>query len=246
MALYDTVLNVVSDASVEIGLGTVSAVFASTDPNVIQLRTILKRLGKRLTLRRQWRQLRKEHTFVTTSDTEYDFPTDFGAFIDQTGWNRTQGRSLHVASPQEWQYLKATQSGTTYTAIFRPYATTLELWPQPPTSGDTIAFEYISRNWVALTGTDTPNKDAPTLDTDVLLFDSLLLVGALKLAFKKAKGFDVTADMMDFAEEWGLAESANSSAPVLSLNSFGMNEKLLDESNAPTTGFGFDGLGGLF
>lgn len=246
MALYDTVLNVVSDAAVEIGLGSVSAVFASTDPNVVQLRTILKRLGRRLTLKRQWKQLVLEHTFTTDVSTTYDLPADYGTMIDQTGWGRTSQQPMAPLSPQQWQYNEAHSSSNALAVLFRPRDLTLEL-PTSHISGQEIAFEYVSRYWVALTGTTTPAKDAPTLDTDVLLFDSMLLVGALKLAFKKAKGFDVTSDTQDFLEEWGLVDSANAGpAPVLSLNRGGLSEKLLDMTNAPSTGFAFDGTGGLF
>ncbi len=118
----------------------------------------------------------------------------------------------------------------------------IAICPLSPPFGTTITV-YINGS---STGTTTPNKDAPTLNTDVLLFDALLLVGALKLAFKKAKGFDVSADMADFEEDWGLVESANENAsPVLSLNGRQFEDRLIDETNSPSTGFGFDG-GGLF
>lgn len=247
MALYDTVANVVLDAAIECGLGAVSDVFGSTDPNVVQMRYLLKRLGRKLALRRQWAQLTKEYSFTTTSDSSYNLPADFGAMIHQTGWNRTSDQRMHAASPQEWQYLKATDSGVVFTCIFRPSDSTIQLWPQPPASGETIAFEYLSRYWVATTGSTTGSKDAPTLNTDVLLFDSLLLVGGLKVAFQKAKGFDTTAAEQDFMEEWGLVAAANqASAPILSMNGPRIGERLIDLNNAPSTGFGFDGGGGLF
>src|SRR5690348_1694823 len=119
MSLYDTVANVLSDTAVELGLGEVSDVYGSTDANIVQLRTLLKRVGRSLAKQRAWKQLIKEHTFTTTNTSTYDLPTDFGAMIDQTGWNRTQRRPLGVLSPQEWQYLEASVAGTVYTVLFR-------------------------------------------------------------------------------------------------------------------------------
>src|SRR5216684_4414181 len=62
---YDTVGNIISDAAAELGLGTVSDVFGSTDSNIIQLRTFAKTGGRSLALDRRWTHLLQETTFVT-------------------------------------------------------------------------------------------------------------------------------------------------------------------------------------
>jgi hypothetical protein len=62
---YDTVANIVADAAAELGLGTVSDVFGSTDTNIIQLRTMLKTGGRSLALDRRWTHLIQEATFAT-------------------------------------------------------------------------------------------------------------------------------------------------------------------------------------
>lgn len=238
MALYDTVANIVSDAAVELGLGSVSDVFASTDANVIQLRTLLKRVGRRLTLERRWTQLQVEHTFSTVSGTAaYNLPADFSMMIDQTGWNRTSDHPAHPLNPQQWQYLKASASTAAFTVMFRPRELTIEIYPTP-SAVETIAFEYVSRYWVRNTGGTTLDKDAPTINTDVLMFDAVLLVPALKLAWLSAKGFDTTAALEDYNHALRLVESANVvAAPALSLNGAG-GVGLLTPLNAPETGFG--------
>lgn len=238
MPLYDTVANVVSDAAAELGLGTVSDVFASTDANVVQLRTLLKSTGRKLGKLRRWRQLVKEHTFLTTSGEDtYTLPAGFVSMVDQSGWNRTQRMPLNPLEPQAWQYLEAGGIGLTLTAYFRPRDLTLQLWPASPPAGETIAFEYVSRYWVAVAATPTVGtKDAPTLNTDVLLFDVSLLVPALKVAFLLAKGFDSTAAQAEFDAALGMEASANvGAAPVLSLNGRG---GALPVFNVADTGFG--------
>src|SRR5216684_4325339 len=62
---YDTIGNVVSDAAAELFGQTVSDVFGSTDPNIIQLRTFAKTGGRSLALDRRWTHLLQETTFVT-------------------------------------------------------------------------------------------------------------------------------------------------------------------------------------
>lgn len=253
MALYDTVANVVSDTAVELGLGAVSDVFASTDANVVQLRTLLKRVGRHLAKHRQWKQLIREHAFTTSALTnEYKLPADFGAYIDQTGFNRTQNRPLHVVTPQEWQHLKASSAGTVTTILFRTFDRTLKVWPETPVAGETVAFEYLSRYWVGVTsaGEATAAKDAPTANTDVILFDVDLIMPALKLAWLQAKGFDTSAAAQEYNEALRLNESANEgAAPVLDLNRRAPLDRFLDMGNAGSSGFGgfiFDGTGGLY
>jgi hypothetical protein len=62
---YDTVANIVSDAAVELGLGSVSDVYGSTDSSIIQLRTLLKSAGRDLVLERDWTHLQAEALIMT-------------------------------------------------------------------------------------------------------------------------------------------------------------------------------------
>lgn len=246
MALYDTVLQVVQDVAVECGLASPATVVGNTDKNVTLMRTLLKSVGRGLVLENAWLQCTLEHTFETTSATSYTLPADFQTMVDQTGWNRTSKNPILPASRQEWQHLKARDIGTTLYVVFKPKDLTIEI-PTDHTVGDTIAFEYRSRYWVGLTGTTTPTKDAPTLDTDVVCLDVQLITRALKRAFLRAKGFDSSAADQDFDNAFETVRNANvNAAPVLSLNGGGVSEKLIDQSNAPSSGFGLDGLGGLF
>jgi hypothetical protein len=122
----------------------------------------------------------------------------------------------------------------------------LEVWPQPPTSGDTLALEYRSRYWVAASGSTTPTKDAPTAGADVVCLEAELVKAGLRAAFLRQKGFDSTAAQQDFDAALEATRSAAAgSAPVLRLGRGAAGESLLSLTNAPLTGFGFDGQGGL-
>lgn len=245
MARYDTAANIINDVAVEVGLAASSDVWASTDQSFVQLRYLLKSVGRGLVLENDWLQSRKEYTFTTTTATSYSLPADFLSMIPQSGWNRTTRFPLTPASSQQWQYLNAAQSVTTFTVVFKPSDTALTLWT--PVSGCTIAFEYLSTYWVALDGSTTPTKDAPTLNTDIICINVQLITRALKLAFLQAKGFDTSAALSDYESALSGSRGANATdAPVLSLNGPSAEEKFVDMSNAPLSGFGFDGTGGLF
>ncbi len=248
MALYDTVANIVSDVAVECGLGTVSDVYASTDENVVQMRTLLKSVGRGLIQKNEWLQTTKEHTFVTTSATSYAMPADYASFVDQSAWNRTTDRPILPVSPQEWQYLKTGAETSTINLLFRPRDTTIDVWPQPPNSGDTIAFEYRSRYWVGVSASTAPDKDAPTLNTDKVYLDVQLITRALKWHFLKDKGFGSAEAYEDYKAAYLDVVAMNvGAAPVLSLRPRGISIRPGDAGFAVgATGFGFNNEGGLY
>lgn len=287
---------IINDAAVEVGLAADSDPLTSTDPNFIQLCGLLKSLGRDLWREKEWTQLQQVYTFTTVADqARYDLPADFGAMIEQTGWNRTSRLPLGgPLSPQQWEYLKAFQTGVVFTVLFRPMNQQLWLIPDIDTPGDfAIGFEYVSRYWAIpaatvsnlgpwsdgiavttgqrytnggntyiATSTATTGASGPTgtgsgisdggvtwnyvsawgdgkvtLSTDVVLFDPLLVMRGLKLAWLKAKGFDTTAAQGDFDTTLERVKGADSNAPVLSLNGNSDNY-LLSDKNIPITGFG--------
>lgn len=247
MAAYETAGSIVSDVAVEVGLGVVSDAWASTDANVVQLRTLLKSVGRGLVAQHAWLQQRKEHTFTTSTASTYSLPADFLSMVEQSGWNRSSRLPLVPATPQEWQYLQATDVGVVLSLAFRPRDGLLEVWPQPPASGETVAFEYLSRHWVDTDADDVADADAPSANADVVRLESNLVSRGLKLAFLRAKGFDSTAAQVEYEAAFGAAASASATAaPVLQIGGSRTSERHLNGGNAPATGFGLDGDGGLF
>ncbi len=293
---FATAGSIINDAAVEVGLSALADPYASTDQNFTQLCGLLKSLGQDLWRVKQWTQLQQVYTFTTVlNQGRYDLPADFGLMIDQTQWNRTNRLPLGgPLSPQEWEYLKAFQTGVVFTVLFRPMNRQLWLYPDTATPADfVIAFEYVSRFWAvpaathsnsgawsdglavttgdyftnggnvyvatstATTGDSGPTGTgsgisdggvtwnyvsawgivSPTLSTDVVLYDPLLVMRGLKLAWLKAKGFDTTTAQMDFDTTLESIKSEDSAAPVLSLNT-GSEGYLLSDKNVPITGFG--------
>jgi hypothetical protein len=219
--------DIVNAAAVEVGLTNVADPFASTDSNIKQLCWLLKSLGKDLVHMRSWNHLRKEYAFTTVAgQSAYGLPADYHNMIDQTWWNRTNRLPLGgPLSAQEWQYLKA------------------RLYPDTNTpAGYDIAFEYNSAYWVSHTGApDTTVSDTPTLSTDYVWFDPLLMIRGLKLAFLKAKGFDTTSAQQDWNMSLDYVKGNDAPSPVLSLNrsQMGFREPLIGSQSVPITGFGF-------
>jgi hypothetical protein len=246
VALFEQAGSIINDAAVELGLAPLAnnggAAQSSTDPNFMLLWRLLKRVGRQLALEHDWVQLRKEHSFTTDGvESEYDLPEDFSRMVNQTGWNRTQDRSLHPSGEPLWQYLKASDSTLGLMFVFLPKRQTLELWPQPPPAGEVIAFKYASRYWTSLTGDlEISSFDPPPSGQHFVHFDPNLLVTALTLAYRRARGFDTTAAETEYQAALSAVQNANAVAsPVLHVTRCPRHgEKLLDEWNMPDTGYG--------
>lgn len=258
MARFDTVTTIITDVSVETGLGvpTGSVESASGDPNIYRMFKLLKSVGRSLVIKHPWLQQLVQYSFETTTETVYSLPADFQSMVDQTGWNRTTMFPMTPANSQEWQCMLAQPSAAYLSVVFRSGlldTTDLSLADSPtielittPEAGQAIAFEYRSRYWVRSGAMPHARIEAPLIGDDYVLIESGLITRALKLAWLRALGFDSTAAQQDFEEELAATKFANvGAAPILSLSSNSRQEKLISESSAPGTGFGFDS-GGLF
>lgn len=236
-ARFDTAATIINDVAVAVGLAVVTDPFGSSDPNFIRLCRLLKRVGRRLALARDWTSMVKQHTFVTVAATNsYDLPADFAKMIDQTGWDRTGDLPLGgPLDPSEWQYLAANDLGTTLQVHVRFWGDKIHLWPQPVAGSLTIAFEYLSRLWVMPSGQTTATQDIPSAATDTILFDPELVCAALELVWHKSKGSDTSAALEDFKQAWSSVAGNDVAAPVLSLVGPAIGPRFLDVSNIPDT-----------
>jgi hypothetical protein len=236
---FDTAGTIINDVAVEVGLAAVSDPFASTDPLFVMLVRLLKVAGRDLALERHWQQLVREATIATTGADSgvYDLPSDFVSMVDQSGWDRTNDRELSgPVSPQVWQYRQAVAVDPVRVE-FRVAQNQIQLWPQPPAEGLTIAFEYRTRMWVQASGSSEPDKDAPTATADTVLFDPHLITRALKVRFLEAKGMDTAAALADYQRTLRVV-AGTEPAPVLDLNGARYGERLVSTANYPATGFG--------
>lgn len=245
MARFDTAGDIVNAAASEVGLTAVADPYISTDPAFIQMRNILASCGREMMGLFQWNRFVVAHSITTAAlDTgNYDLPADFGYFIDQTGWSPvTGGSGLPLGGPlteQDWTYLVATNlAASTVYVSFKQSQGQFQVLPQPPPVGIVITFEYMSRYWTALTATPTVlASDKPTLSSDIILFEPILITKFLKLRFLEAKGFDTTAAVGQFITMFDSWTGKDVSGPVLRM---ARNRifPYLGWRNIPETGYG--------
>lgn len=243
---WQTANDIINRVAVEVGLNPVNDAFSTPDPNFQSLRYLLNSCGQELVQEFDWNISMRTHSFVTQpGDTGiYDLPADFSYMIDQTGWQQGVPGSawplLGPASPQAWSYLEASQlfSVTIY-AWFRIREGKLWLWPQPPPPDIPIRFEYVSRAWVKAGDQADAFRDNARIPNDLVLYEPILIVKKLKLAFLQAKGFDTMKAEDEYQSSLESWKGKDQAAPKLSLTGAGPGFRFLDQwSNVPETGFG--------
>lgn len=134
-----------------------------------------------------WQVLRNEQTFTAIAGEEQTniIPSDFDRLVPETFWNRSNQTLMSgPISAVEWQSLKALGfAGDERKFILRNDA--ISVIPVFG-GGESLAFEYVSKNWVE--ATDATRKSSFTADTDVSLHDEDLMVLGVAFEYLVSEG----------------------------------------------------------
>jgi len=208
-----TLLTIVQDAADETGWDQPDTVVGNSDAD--QFLRLLNREGEALS-KWPWEILVKEDTFtLVTADQDYALASDFRYLLPTTMWNRDNKRAIIWLNSQEFQFFKGwtTVNGLNLRARIRNNEIEFEQTITSSDNGKTIAYEYISKNWTADSGSTAQQKFAVDSDTSVL--DEELLTLGLVWRFKKAKGMDWQADFQDYKQEVQSAKARDGGSRIL-------------------------------
>jgi hypothetical protein len=195
--MADTLLSIVQQAASQLGLRQPSAVVGSTGLTEQILLRFAVQAGKELSKYHDWQALTNEHTFTataTTTQTSSAFPSAFGRFINKVElWDRSANLKYYGPTPQStWQQIMS-GGGTGITRRWRRRGNSLLLTPAP-TTGNTMAYEYVSKNFCeSSSGTD---QETWMADTDVPLIPDSLFVLEIVWRFRHSRGFAQYAEDM--------------------------------------------------
>jgi hypothetical protein len=212
--------------------------FGSTNPTAVQCVALLEEAGRSLERKHRWSALKKTHTFTTTATVDtYDLPSDFRAFANMSLWDRANERPLiGPAAGYEWQWLKSSiDAGAVIDRWFRVANGQLVIHPVPTVTGDTIAFDYYSKNWITKQ-LDGSYVAAFTADLDEPRLDDLLLQYDLKWRFLQAKGFPYEPEYKMWEDMLETLLADEGGKKVISLGGRRRADPLL--GRIPDTGFG--------
>ena len=220
-----SVLWVIQQAMIEMGLPKPLQVTASADVTVQQMLALLNRAGADMVIGYPWEQLTKEYVFNTSTAVPaadgktfiVPLPSDWSYFLDQTQWDRTNHWPLlGPKTAQEWQWLKGGLLSSGPRIRYRVVGGNIELFPTDSMTSD-IAMEYVSSAWVKDNTLANTYYDVIQSDSDLVMFDAWVISAYLKLKYWEAKGLDTAAYTKDFLGVWEARISKNKGAPMLTL-----------------------------
>jgi hypothetical protein len=191
-----TLLTIVQSAADRLGLTRPSTVISSPDENAKILLGLAQEEGKALADRHTWQALQTEYTFSTANGTaSYALPSGFDGIIKDTVFNRTQRRRMQGdLSPSQWQETQASLV-TMVNPAFRIRGSLFYISPTP-TATETVAYEYVTKNWCQSSGGTGQTEWAADTDTGVL-DEELTKLGVI-WRFRQKKGFDYAEDMNNY------------------------------------------------
>ena len=212
-----TVLTMIQNACDLVGLVRPSIAVTSTDQNVRQMVALLREELAELQ-KLDFDALLREQTFVTVAAAEQTgaVPDDASRFVNGSFFNRTTQRPLiGPISAQAWQAQQASGVVPVAYIAWRRRNGAFLVTPTPA-AGETIAYEYITKNIVlSAAGAE---RDAIVADSDAALVDETLAQAGLRWRWKQAKGLDYAEDMETYERRKAAALGADGGAsPTLNI-----------------------------
>jgi hypothetical protein len=205
---------------------TPSVVATATDATTLLLLELAQEEGKQLARYGDWRALRAEKTFTTVAaetQTDTPIPTDWAGFVDDTFWNRSRRQLMYgPATPEEWQRWKA---GSTFPVNGTFYLRGTSLLIQPtPTAGQTVAYEYRSKNWCQSSGGTA--QDAWAADTDTGKLDERLMGLGVIWRYRQNRGLDWQTDYDKYTFEVQQALAADQPRRIIDFKHSGPADRI--------------------
>jgi len=198
-----TLLSLCQDVLKEIGTYEIpDTIVNNTNETAKQIYALANRQG--LSLLREkvdWQELVKEYTFTTIASQEtYALPSDFRNIINNTLWDRTNDwQMIGQVDEKKWQELKSSNLASGIRRWFKLSGNLIHIFPTPTTTGDTIAYTYMSNSWCQSSGDVAQSKFLA--DSDVLNLDEQLMIMGIKWRFLKEKGLSYQDSYQEYQIE---------------------------------------------
>lgn len=209
-----TLLTLVQEVCATLALSQPTVVVTSTDRQVLQMWALANREGHDLASAYSWQALRQEELFATLAQQQQTgfMPADFDRFVPNSFFNRSTRRQLSgPITPQQHQWI---QAQPVYSTAYQAFImrNNQMLFDPNPAAGNTVAFEYITKNWV-LSNAAVP-QSSYLADTDTSRLDEDLMAQGLLWRFLRTKGLDYAEEMESYErnKEQAMARDGGSTA----------------------------------
>jgi hypothetical protein len=196
-----SLLTICQEAASELGLRQPQTVVGSSDLTAQILFRLANAAGKHLMGYHDWQALivEKSHTSLATQVQTGAIPDDYDRMIYNVEiWNTTTSQKfLGPTKQRHWRSLDSGILTAAYPGYWRLIGGQLNILPVM-TAGQTIVFEYITKNWCESSGGDA--QEAFEADTDVALIREDLILLEVIWRFRKSKGFAQYAEDLETSE----------------------------------------------
>lgn len=213
-----TILSIIQNVCAEIDLDPPAAVVSSADPQIRQLQILSYRAGKDLLKDHDWSVLMTTRNFTATGiiPEPAEPPVDFGRFTaNSVIWNTSRLWQLNgPVEPQTWERNTILNSNPV-PQLWRMLGGKLAIFPNVAT--ETMRYEYISKNWIAVMGGSTYAANWAN-DTDTARFPEDVLELSLIWRWKRAKGLDYGEELENFERAKESAIGDDRAAQPISLS----------------------------
>lgn len=196
-----TLLTIIQESCALLSLPQPTSVVGSTDTQVNQLFALANEEGRSSARRHDWQELIREKIFSTTQAAAQTgaIPDDWDRFLSNSTYNRTTIRPvLGPITPQQWQAIQAYPQINSVYVSFR-VRNSIYLATPTPTAANTVAYEYITKNWCL--AADLTEKAAFTADTDTTQLPEWLFTLGIRWRFRKSKNLDYAEDFRTYENE---------------------------------------------
>jgi len=231
----------VQEACKQLALTPPIAVYGSLDETAVLMGSLANLAGIIVADTYNWQDLQKTFTVTGTgAQVNFDLPSDFGSFVDNTGWSYAIRRPVVVLNAQQWAAISTWLSQSFYiNPACRIYQNFLQFMTAPA-AGAVITFQYRVSDWVIDGHNLSARKQFLTDDADIPSFDWLMMVIAIKTKWLEQKGMDTTSAQDDLNERYRQLTQRDEVAPVLTLSGpMPGGFRYLDNFyNSPDTGMG--------
>lgn len=214
-----TLLTICQEVSYRTSQAKPSLIVGESGQYARELLSFAQQAGRGLMRAVDWEALTSEHSFTTVAaDAQTSsIPSDWDRFVDGSMFNRTTEREIHgPITTQEWQQRKAFETASTIDYWFRVRGGSILIAPQP-TAGESVYYEYISKNW-ATAASDGAAQAKFETDGDGHIFpDDELLILSIMWRWLKHKGLEWESVHQQYAAEVASYQATQKGAPVLNL-----------------------------
>jgi hypothetical protein len=197
-----SLLSLIQDAAILVGIDEPSEVASSSDSELKQLRVISQQEGDELSRAFDWRRLKVQAQIVGDGSNEYwDLPDDFDR--QQAGDNLWLADSPHLPlvgpiSDESMLALKASTSQPSR-SNWRYFGDQVQIWPILA-SGEVVNLEYRTTHWIS-SADGTTVRSRWVLDTDYALVPERLMTLGVVWRWKAYKGLDYAQSFQTYQTE---------------------------------------------